>query len=89
MTTKTVDPDELFAYATAFCRRNEAKDGGSDYPTLRQAANRFGVRQVDIESACDDFDSSKGYMQIAVAVGGNGGYAEYKTRGDCKVEAYV
>lgn len=82
-----VKPDELFKYATAFAQRSEAKGKGTVYPTFRQAANRFRTTLDAIEQACSDWDSSKGYMQPAVAVRSGNGVGELE-RGQWMVEAY-
>lgn len=84
-----VTPDELFAYASRYARRLEAQDKGTDYPTLRQAANRFKVNYDDLEMAVEDFDSSKGYLGLAVGIRTGSGYGSYKHRGEWKIEAYV
>lgn len=86
---RTVNPDDLFNYACRYARRQESKGRGTVYPTFRQAANRFRVTFDELEVACEDFDSSKGYMKPQVGIGSNGGCGVFEHRGEYRVEAYT
>ena len=83
-----VSPDALFAYANRYARRAETAGRGTEYPTFRRAAKRFGVPLDAIEQACEEYDGT-GYMRPAVAMGQPGhGYFLLETRGAYLVEAY-
>lgn len=88
-----LEPEELFAYANRYARRAEAADRGTQYPTFRQAAKRFGVSLDAIEQACENYQGG-GYMKPATGLGvgnnvGMRGTATFATRGEWLVEAYA
>lgn len=77
----------LFEWADRYARRQEKADRGTVYPTLRQAARRFGARLDDIEDAADQ-GVDDGYLGIAVAMGVQGVGHYDLSRADRLVEAY-
>lgn len=84
-----ITPEKLFAYAIAY-NAEALKDGRSTvYPTFRDVAKHFRVTHDQIEQACEDWDSSRGYMGMAVGVRSGAGIAAFKSRGEYQVEAYV
>jgi hypothetical protein len=83
-----ITPQALFDYASDFARKAEAADKGTQYPTLREVARRFRVTHDQIESACHDWDSKEGYLDIAVGFRTYSGWGAFSNRGDCLVEAY-
>lgn len=84
-------PEALFKYADGFARRAEAKGDGTQYPTFRQVAKRFGVKYDDIEDAVADGQGRDGcgsYFGVAIGVQIQGvGYGVHGTRGEYLVEA--
>lgn len=78
----------LFDYANAFARAAEAAGKATVYPTVREAARKFGTTQGAIEEVVLDYYDS-GYLGLIVGFKNGNGYATYKNRGDCQVEAYA
>lgn len=78
-----INAEELFRYAKSYVVRN----GGTRYPTFREAAKHFRCRLNDIELACEDYMGS-GYMKPAVAIASGGGVGAIENKGDWLVEAY-
>lgn len=77
----------LFEYANDYARAAEAADKGTVYPTLREAAKHFRTSQESVEETIGDYQDS-GYLGLAVGLKNGNGYASYKLRGDCRIEAY-
>lgn len=84
---RTLTADYLFAYANQIARNAEAENKGTVYPTIREAARHFRVRQQDIEDACNDY-TGPGYLGLIVGIRTGAGIGSYDRRGDCQVEAY-
>ena len=85
---EAMTPEELYGYASRFELRAIKAGRGSEWPTFRQVAKRFGVTYDDIEEAASG-DVGGRYLGIAVAVGiSEVGYREFDCRGDWLVEAY-
>lgn len=78
---REIVPEDLFAYVKRYKARNHF------YPSVREAAARFSVKQGEIERLCDDWDGD-GYMKLAVAEGNASGFREFENIGSCLVEAY-
>lgn len=83
----SLTPQALFDFADQFARRKESTGKGTNYPTFRQAAKRFGVTLDEVEQACLDWQGD-GYMQPAVGMGGQHGCFKFENKGDWLVEAY-
>lgn len=86
-TTRALDPEKLFKYARTFADRSEASGNGTAYPTVRQCAQRFRVRQAVIEEICSDY-IGEGYMGLIVGFRTGAGYGSYSSLGEYQVEAY-
>lgn len=80
-------PQDLFDYANKSARLAESKGLGTVYPTVRQAARHFKVKQADIQEACDDF-SGDSYLGLIVGFKNSSGWASIDHLGDCQIEAY-
>lgn len=86
-----VNPQALFDYAVAYRRRAESNGRGSQFPTIRQAARRFSMKQGDVLSLAEAGDDISGcdYFGVAVGVGIAGsGWAEHDRIGDYVIEAW-
>lgn len=82
-----VSAERVFRYADRFARRAEAAGRGTQYPTMRQAANALRCTYAELEAAVAEYQGV-GYLGIAVAIGLPGfGYAEL-ARGEQQIEAY-
>lgn len=81
-------PDQLFNYAVGYAAKSVANGKGTQYPSFRDAARRFRVKQSDIEDACNDY-SGKHYMQPAVGIRAGGSGVGDLEGGDRQVEAYL
>ena len=73
--------NQLFKYADRYYNKN------NEYPTFRQAAQRFKCRQEDIESVCSD-QCDLGYLGAIVAYTTYSGVYHIDRIGDYLVEAY-
>ena len=82
----------LFRYARRYADRKEAAGMGSQFPTVRQAAKRFGVPQAAVLMAMECHDASEipgaDYFQLAVGILTGGGHAAFDDPADFQLEAY-
>ncbi len=86
---KCVTPDKLFAWADKYARKMEESGRGTQYPTFKQATNRFKVNLDAIEDACNEGLYDDRYLGAGVGVRTGSGIGLHKHRGDWVVEAYA
>lgn len=83
-----ITPLALFDFAVAHNAEALKEDRSNVYPSFREVAKRFKVTHDQIEQACEDWDSSQGYMGTVVGIRAGSGIAAIKHRGEYLVEAY-
>jgi hypothetical protein len=76
-------PQQLFDYASTFSE----KGSGGQYPTVREASQHFGVSQLAVIRACEEWEGD-GYMKPATGFKAGSGVSGYDRQGDYLVEAY-
>lgn len=79
---------ELFDWANKYARNSEAAGRGTEYPTLRMAARRYGRGQEAIAELVDE-GAEEGYLGLAVGISTAAGHGLFESRGDCLIEAYA
>lgn len=86
---RTLDSEKLFEYAFQFCKDSIANGNGSDYPTFREVARKFKVKQETVQDAIDDFHTRDSrYMDTIVGIRTFSGIGCFGKIGDYKVEAW-
>lgn len=92
MAAKGGDMEAVIQYAKRFADKAERIGRGTEFPTIRQAAKRFGLLQSDVVEAVEDaanvgvdgFD----YIGLGVGVSTGTGYGVHDNVGDYVIEAY-
>jgi vacuolar-type H+-ATPase catalytic subunit A/Vma1 len=87
-----LDAASIFRYARRYADRHEKAGRGTQFPTVRQAAKRFGVKQSEIEEVVYSVDHSEingcEYMGLSVGCRIRAGWATHDSLGDFEIEAY-
>lgn len=88
MSKTTLTPERLFDYANKYARESEVLGNGTEYPTVRQACQKFRVRQSEIVDLVESY-SGEHYFALGVGVMIQGvGVAEHSRLGENVLEAY-